>query len=142
MEVQNCDKSFLTFFMPFIPQYFPRVAFAENDWLALVWFYQLVGRVSPNLRSRSLPLTQVKWHSVRHFGTCHPPIPPPPSWWHKILPPSAQKLSPIAQKLSTNCTKFWHQLHKNYHQLHTILASTAQNFGTDCNKFITKCTQF
>ena len=43
-----------------------RKQFASNCGLG-----QLVP-VSPNLRSASLALTQVKWHSVGHFGTRFP----------------------------------------------------------------------
>ena len=118
------------------------MAFAENDWLALVWFYQLVGRVSPNLRSRSLPLTQVKWHSVRHFGTRHPPIPPPPSWWHKILPPSAQNIGTNCTKIITNCTKIITKYTQFYHQVHKMLSPTAQKLSLNTHNFSTNCTKF
>ena len=59
---------------------------AENNLGAIAGLSQLVP-VSHNLRSGSLALTQVKWHSVGHFGTRSPPIPPPR--WHKILAPNA-----------------------------------------------------
>ena len=102
---------------------------------------QLVGRVSPNLRSRSLPLTQVKWHSVRHFGTRHPPIPPPPSWWHKILPPSAQNVGTNCTKIITNCTKIITKYTQFYHQVHKMLSPTAQILSLNTHNFSTNCTK-
>ena len=102
---------------------------------------QLVGRVSPNLRSRSLPLTQVKWHSVRHFGTRHPPIPPPPSWWHKILPPSAQNIGTNCTKIITNCTKIITKYTQFYHQVHKMLSPTAQKLSLNTHNFSTNCTK-
>ena len=102
---------------------------------------QLVGRVSPNLRSRSLPLTQVKWHSVRHFGTRHPPIPPLPSWWHKILPPSAQNVGTNCTKIITNCTEIITKYTQFYHQVHKMLSPTAQKLSLNTHNFSTNCTK-